>query len=145
VKLSAERDLRLCVSDVSPRLGPPFTRSAASHWISAAVEVFRSSDLTTPIPLEFSDLIFANGQGNCVTISGAEVSYAIGNGESIVVTLTSYFEADAKVSPIVSGQFIAEGGEQEVGLLIPAVQKAREGNPRQCCACVPVCGCGICD
>lgn len=160
VDIGVDNQFKLCATDVSvvTRLGARGAEKYRSRhpyngrfepekvvWSSTRVEVFDSTDTTRPLPVRVDDLVFASGKGACTTIHGYEIG-ADGLSRSVIILLTTLTEARAVFDPLATGQ-LAAPNTSPVGLLVPAVQSAREpGNGAGiCCACAPVCGCGICD
>ncbi len=166
VSVTRDQNMKVCSTDMSivAKLGAkgqekPLSRryhtgrrgdagsDTKEAWSSTRVEVFDSTDTTRPLPVPVDDLIFASGKGACANIAGYEIN-AAGASRSVVIVLTTVTEAKAGFSPVATGQLSAPI-ETSSGLLLPAVQSAGSGSSGsgggQCCACAPVCGCGICD
>ena len=161
ITIGAEETLRLCLSDVSRltasidgkrenRWSKPRRKSPDRvDWSSTRIEIFDSRNTEQPLPQRVEDLVVANGKGACVDLRGYEM-IADDSGRSVLIVLTTLTEARAVFEPLVSGQLAAPNNDSRVGLLVPAVQSARGssggGNSgKSCCACAPVCGCGVCD
>lgn len=158
VNVHPEQTLKLCSTDVSlytrPEAGKA-EKSWSEHypngrgntgrvvWSSTRVDVFDSTDTLRALPVVTSDLIFPTGKGSCLDVAGHEVSRD-GIPRTVVIVLTTLTEAQASFDPVASGQLIDPNTTSAIGLLVPAVIKIPEPLPDNCCACAPVCGCGIC-
>ncbi len=157
VSVSPDQTLKVCSTDISvvTNLGDDRRRSKRRHdhrikkartvWSSSRLEVFDSLDTHRPLPLRFDDIVFSSGKGSCTEIPGYEIA-SDGLQRSVVIVLTTLTGARAVFDPLVTGQLTAPGTTSAIGLLLPAVQKVRESAPsNNCCTCVPVCACGVCD
>ncbi len=151
VTVGLDETLKICTTDVSvfaaPRPGRSEGRSVdrgvavQSSWSSTGVAVYDSRDTSVPLSLDIPDVIFPRGEGGCFEVAGRDIGSAAG---SIIVVLRTLATAQAGFEPITTGELRAPG-DRAVALLVPIVQSAEDSAPAaSCCACAPVCGCGIC-
>ena len=153
IQLEANDNIRVCASDISLQLGKPRSNTVEPRWISAAVEVYRSTDLRKPVSRSQRDLVYQQGGGQCVEIAGSDFALELTRDESVLILVTSITTPGPHASPVTTGQMTSADPENSTAsLLLPAVQSARESysggrrTPRKhCCAGWPPCAYGICE
>ncbi len=155
IQIDPDQSLKICATDISViiKLVAPDGEGALSRhtypdqvvWSSTDVKIYDSTDTSRPLPIDIGDIIFSSGKGECFSFRGRDVGTDDAS-RSIMVALTTLTEAKAAFDPLVTGQLIAPNNTSGVGLIIPAVQSVRvSDSTKSCCACAPVCGCGLCD
>jgi hypothetical protein len=148
VSVNMGETLRICTADASGFIGPPNTEPMATFWSSTVIEIYNIEDTSVPL-LTIPDISFRRGEGQCVDIDGNAImsTNSSVNLSSVLFVVTTLSEAQARISPIVSGQFGVLGGDSKASLLLPAVQKVESnsgsGTRYTCCPCAPACACGV--
>lgn len=150
VQLQRDNAVRICESDISPHLDR--SHPTRESWTSAAVEVYRSTDLEIPISRSPRDLIYSTGRGQCVDLNVSDFASLVSPDESLLILVTSISPTGSKAVPTTTGQLSSgDPDDSAVGLVLPAVNHAPTATdwaPRKrkrCCPGWPTCGFGICE
>ncbi len=147
VTIGSELGLKICMSDVAGIAGAAEkSRGEDRSRVQTKIVLFDSKNPTKPLADVDGDdfLVWQRGYGACVNvgtkyINGVYVAAGDFDGDrhslnirdglsntAIIAVLVSITEGSSVFQPIATGQLINPQNTSEVGLLLPAVQAARE-------------------
>jgi len=148
VEVLPGQSAKVCISDISTLGGSPRSVARSDAMSSTGVWIYAADDLTTPLRRVEPDLVLTKGAGSCFQLDGDDLAETAGASTSIVLYMETHAASGSKITPVASAQLRAtDTGEPSFSLLLPAVQSARSSgghSGQSCCACAPVCGCGLC-